>query len=158
MQKREITRRNTLLRCLNYLECLLKMDSKDQKGLEPLDGDTEDSFYELQEQCRIIREVIQDYECPEVIRAAAMWRDPAKWQREHMRDPRGAMEQAMKDLDNLPGEITGRCQLCGEQGKTLKALFIGDFAGYACQECRKQLEECTARKYVSASEESEPAE
>ena len=91
----KVTRRNTLLRCLNYLECLKKMDSKDQKGLEPLDDDTEGSFFELQQQCQIIREVIQDYENPEVVKAAASWRNPAKWQREFMKDPEAAIKNAM---------------------------------------------------------------
>lgn len=78
----EVTRQKTLERCLNYLVSLKKMDSRDGRGLVPRDPECEESFYELQEECRIIREIMQDYQNPEIRDLSAKWRNPAKWQQE----------------------------------------------------------------------------
>lgn len=86
---KEITRRNTLLKCLEYLERMKRMDSKDRKGLEPLDEETAESFYELEEECKIIRELIQANESEPVRRAIA------NWQNEIMDNPEEAREKAM---------------------------------------------------------------
>lgn len=86
---KEITRRNTLLKCLKHLELMKKMDSKDQKGMEPLDKETAESFYELEEECRIIRELIQANESEPVRKAIA------DWQKEVMDNPQGSREKAM---------------------------------------------------------------
>ena len=79
----EITRRSVLEECLKQKEGFLRLVSKDKQGREPVRG-MEKEFDEMAVKCRILREVIQDYESPEVREAAARWRDPAKWQRELM--------------------------------------------------------------------------
>lgn len=89
------TRRETLLECLEYMEKKRNAASKDGRGLCPKDRDAEDLFYELSEKTRVIREVIQDYENPDVVIASANWRNPAKWQREFMKDPETAIRHAM---------------------------------------------------------------
>lgn len=53
---------------------------------------------------------------------------------------------------------TGACELCGKFSQELKPLFIGDFIGMACSECREQLRDCQQRRFTSAGEETEPAE
>ena len=53
---------------------------------------------------------------------------------------------------------TGTCEMCGGHGRELRILFVGDFGGWACAECVGQLRECTARRYCSAGEETEPGE
>lgn len=98
--EKKVTRRATLERCLRYLETLKRMDSKDMKGQQPRDDDYEDSFYELEEQCRIVREIIQDYQNPGVLEAVAEWRrDPAGWQREHMENPEKAVRETMIEFN-----------------------------------------------------------
>ena len=57
-----------------------------------------------------------------------------------------------------PYKRTGTCELCGRHNCELKILAIADFIGWACEECRQQLRECTARLYCSAGEETEPGE
>ena len=52
----------------------------------------------------------------------------------------------------------GTCELCGGHGRELRILAQADFIGWACEECRRQLAECKARKFCSTGEESEPAE
>ena len=53
-------------------------------------------------------------------------------------------------------ERTGTCELCGVHGRRLRVLALGDFIGWACEECTAQLRECQARRYYSAGEETEP--
>lgn len=50
------------------------------------------------------------------------------------------------------------CELCGEPGRELRMLFIGDFAGWACPECVRQLQDCQVRRFCATGEETEPGE
>ena len=52
----------------------------------------------------------------------------------------------------------GTCEMCGKEEQDLRILFIDDFAGWACTECIKYLEDCIPRRYCSAWEETEPGE
>ena len=70
--RREVTKRETLLDCLRYQERWMKTSSKGLKGIEPLEG-LEDEFYERQEKCRILRELIQAMESEPVRAAIAEW-------------------------------------------------------------------------------------
>ena len=92
----EITRRSVLEECLKQKKDFLKLASKDGLMLSAKEG-MEEEFQEMAEKCRILREIIQDYENPEVREAAARWRNPAKWQRELMENP-DANQQAMMDM------------------------------------------------------------
>lgn len=69
---KEITRRSTLLDCLDYQTRWLKMSSKGRKGREPIDG-LEDEFYEREAKCRILRELIQALESDPVREVLADW-------------------------------------------------------------------------------------
>ena len=53
---------------------------------------------------------------------------------------------------------TGKCELCGGHGRELRILEQADFIGWACEECRRQLNECQPRRYCSTGEETEPGE
>ena len=61
-------------------------------------------------------------------------------------------------LTRSPTERTGTCELCGGHGRDLRILVIADFIGWACGECRQQLQQCQARRYCSTGEETEPGE
>lgn len=52
----------------------------------------------------------------------------------------------------------GTCEMCGAADQDLRILFIDDFAGWACPECIRELQECIPRRYCSAWEETEPGE
>ena len=69
---KEITRRSTLLDCLDYQTRWLKMSSKGRQGREPIDG-LEDEFYEREAKCRILRELIHACESEPVRAAMAEW-------------------------------------------------------------------------------------
>ena len=84
------TKRKTLERCLDYLTRLKLMDSKDHLGLEPIDEEAEESFMELDQDCRNVRELIQALESEPVRQVIA------NWQVMIMADPRYARENAMK--------------------------------------------------------------
>ena len=99
----EITRRSVLKECLKQKEGFLKLASKDGLTLSPKEG-MEAEFEEMRQKCRILREIIQDYENPEVREAAARWRDPAKWQREIMDNPERSRQIAMEDLALIAGK------------------------------------------------------
>ena len=98
----EITRRSVLEECLKQKEGFLRLASKNDLMTMPKKG-MEKEYEEMQQKCRILREIIQDYECPEVREAAARWRDPAKWQRDIMSDPERARQIAMEDLALIAG-------------------------------------------------------
>ena len=70
--KKEITRRETLLDCLDYQRRFLMMASKDREGLVPIEG-LEDEFDERETKCRILREMIQALESEPVRAALAEW-------------------------------------------------------------------------------------
>ena len=50
------------------------------------------------------------------------------------------------------------CELCGKTGGELRMLVAEDFIGWACGECRQQLQECQVRRYMPAGEQTEPGE
>jgi hypothetical protein len=52
----------------------------------------------------------------------------------------------------------GKCELCGGHNRELRVLAQTDFIGWACEECRRQLNECQIRRFCSAGEETETAE
>ena len=52
----------------------------------------------------------------------------------------------------------GTCELCGGHNRELKILFVGDFIGWACKQCRQQIQDCTVRRWCSAGEQTEPGE
>lgn len=52
----------------------------------------------------------------------------------------------------------GTCDMCGKEGQDLRMMLFNDFAGWACEECRRQLAECQVRRYCSTGEETEPGE
>ena len=55
-------------------------------------------------------------------------------------------------------EQTGTCELCGGHNRDLRILVIADFFGWACEECRQQLQQCQVRRYCSTGEDTEPSE
>ena len=57
-----------------------------------------------------------------------------------------------------PEKARGICDLCGRHGRNLRILIISDFIGWACDQCREQLNECTLRRYCGTGEETDPAE
>ena len=52
----------------------------------------------------------------------------------------------------------GKCELCGGHNRDLWIMAQGDFLGWACEECIRQLRECQVRRYCSAMEETETEE
>ena len=70
---REITRRETLLDCLEMMRMRLKVVSVDRKGRIPIDGE-EDLFFERQKKCCIIQNLIQANESEPVRSALAEWK------------------------------------------------------------------------------------
>ena len=52
----------------------------------------------------------------------------------------------------------GTCELCGGHGRELRVLAQADFIGWACEVCRRQLQECTVRMFCSVGEETETTE
>ena len=48
--------------------------------------------------------------------------------------------------------------MCGGHGRELRLLAIGDFIGWACEECQLQLRESMQRRFVGTNEETEPGE
>ena len=57
-----------------------------------------------------------------------------------------------------PRKLKGTCEMCGGHNRELRILAIDDFIGWACDECRRQLQECIPRRFCSAGEETEPGE
>ena len=54
--------------------------------------------------------------------------------------------------------MRGACELCGAADEELRILFVGDFAGLACEACRWELQDCQERRYCATGEETEPSE
>lgn len=94
-EKKKPTRREVLLECLEYMKKKRNAVSKDGMGLSPINDDASEIFCSLDDKCQVIREIIRDYENPDVVLASANWRNPAKWQREFMKDPEAAVRHAM---------------------------------------------------------------
>ena len=53
---------------------------------------------------------------------------------------------------------SGACELCGEQGRELRVLTVGDFMGRACEACRRQLKDSQPRIWCGTCEATEPGE
>jgi len=69
---RVITRRETLLECLEMMRMRFRVVSVDRKGIIPIEGQ-EDLFFERQRKCRIIQDLIQANESEPVRQALADW-------------------------------------------------------------------------------------
>lgn len=52
----------------------------------------------------------------------------------------------------------GTCEMCGGHNRDLRILVLQDFIGWTCDECRDQIGECLARRYIPSGEATEPAE
>lgn len=52
----------------------------------------------------------------------------------------------------------GTCELCGGHRLKLRIMAQADFIGWACEECRRQLNECQVRRYCPTGEQTETAE
>ena len=52
----------------------------------------------------------------------------------------------------------GTCELCGAHDKDLRILFVGDFFGWACEICIRQIRDCQERRFMPACEHTEPGE
>ena len=52
----------------------------------------------------------------------------------------------------------GTCELCGGHRRQLQIMAQADFIGWACEECRRQLNECQVRRYCPTGEQTETAE
>ena len=52
----------------------------------------------------------------------------------------------------------GKCELCGGHRRELRIMAQADFIGWACEECRRQLNECQVRMYCATGEQTETAE
>ena len=68
----EITRKSVLLECLEYERGIMRLCSVDHKGRLPEKGE-EDLFYDQQKKCKILEELIQSLDCPEVRSVMADW-------------------------------------------------------------------------------------
>ena len=68
----ELTRRNVLLECLGYMRSRTNLVSVNRQGRIPLKG-FEDEFFQRQEKCRILQDLIQAYESEPVRAALANW-------------------------------------------------------------------------------------
>lgn len=52
----------------------------------------------------------------------------------------------------------GTCELCRGHRRELRIMAQADFIGWACEECRRQLNECQVRMYCATGEQTETAE
>ena len=52
----------------------------------------------------------------------------------------------------------GKCELCGGHRWQLRIMAQADFIGWACEDCRRQLNECQVRMYCATGEQTETAE
>ena len=69
------------------------------------------------------------------------------------------MRTTKKDLSELkPFEKHGTCELCGRHNAELHVLILPDWTGWACDECREQMQMCYLRQIQSAAGHSEPEE
>ena len=71
---------------------------------------------------------------------------------------RRSAQHLIPGINRAPAQRTGTCELCGGHNRELRILVIGDFIGWACEICRRQLRECQPRIWCSAGEETEPGE
>ena len=52
----------------------------------------------------------------------------------------------------------GKCGLCGGHNRDLYMIAAGDYIGWACGECRRQLRDSFIRQFCGTVGETEPAE
>lgn len=57
-----------------------------------------------------------------------------------------------------PGRRRGTCELCGAHNRELRIMAMTDFIGWACEDCRKQLQKSTERLFCGSVEWTEPSE
>ncbi len=96
--KKEITLRTTLEECLEIMRGMKRIASKDYDGRMPAQG-MEDEFDELDEKCRILRELLQAIKSEKVIRAIH------EWDQEQLKDwQKIATEGPEMKLDISPAE------------------------------------------------------
>lgn len=53
---------------------------------------------------------------------------------------------------------TGTCELCGGHNRNLRVLILPDWIGWACDECRDEMQKCFLRQIQAAAGHTEPAE
>lgn len=69
------------------------------------------------------------------------------------------MKTTKKDRSELkPLGKTGACELCGGHGRELTMLILPDWIGWACDECRDEMQKCFLRQIQAAAGHTEPAE
>lgn len=74
----------------------------------------------------------------------------------HFRTDPGAFRSPTGPL--RPDQKEGTCGLCGGHARKLQVLAVADFIGWACEECRRQLQECIQRRFTGSGEHTEPEE
>lgn len=69
------------------------------------------------------------------------------------------MRTTKKDGSELkPLGKTGTCELCGRHNAELHVLVLPDWIGWACDECRDEMQKCFLRQIQAAAGHTEPAE
>ena len=69
------------------------------------------------------------------------------------------MKTTKKDVSELkPFTKTGTCELCGGHERELHVLILPDWTGWACDECRDEMQKCFMRQLQAAAGHTEPAE
>ena len=57
-----------------------------------------------------------------------------------------------------PPRNHGQCGLCFRHDADLYMIAAGDYIGWVCDECRRQLQDCFIRRFCGTAEETEPGE
>jgi hypothetical protein len=57
-----------------------------------------------------------------------------------------------------PPQTHGTCGLCGAHNRDLYMIAAGDYIGWACGECRRQLRDSFIRQFCGTVEHTEPGE
>lgn len=69
------------------------------------------------------------------------------------------MKTTKNDRSELkPFGKTGTCELCGRHNTELHVLVLPDWFGWACDECRDEMQKCFLRQIQAAAGHTEPAE
>lgn len=53
-------------------------------------------------------------------------------------------------------ERRGTCELCGKHNQALRILAVGDFIGWCCPECMRELRDSMIRKAMFRADWTEP--
>ena len=69
-----------------------------------------------------------------------------------------SLKTSGKFLRTPPLKRSGTCELCGGHGRKLGVLAVGDFIGYACEQCIRELAQGLPRRHIPPNEETEPSE